>query len=556
MLLSDTEKSLLNQLPHAVVVADMVGLVSHINPIAETFFNQSVRDVLGVPIDQLILLSDEETQQGIATLGFRTLTEGVIEDAGSNALLQNTDDATNKLPVDVMSSPFRTVLGETIGVIINLHDVRLSRFARRQLTWQAERDNLTGLLNLAAFEQHGMRYLAETQSRENALLWVELDHFDQLITLCGKAQVDDLLIQLAELLSDSLTDNALLARHSDNIFLLLLTESNLAEATAIASRCLQSIAQISLLVGNEPWAVSASIGLTTFEDVTQDHSLGIFLHQAHQAGHYAQQSGGNQLHISLQEQQARYEQQVAHFQRGIDNNEFQLFFQKIVSVHDNASVSCEILLRHHCGLTQEETSPSVFMPLCERSGLIRHLDRWVISQVRDMLLFAPNLMNKFDKIHINLSDYSLNCPVFIEEIQTLLSSQLLPNGKLCFEINQKNIEKNHSNTLQLIRQLSALGCCFCLDDVDGNLTIFHKIQNLPIYMIKIDPTLSVRATWQEHSAIMVKAMVEMAHLFKIQIVLQQIERPEMMRTVQQMTQPDFLQGFALHAPEPLANLLE
>jgi EAL domain-containing protein (putative c-di-GMP-specific phosphodiesterase class I) len=172
-----------------------------------------------------------------------------------------------------------------------------------------------------------------------------------------------------------------------------------------------------------------------------------------------------------------------------------------------------------------------------------------------MLLFAPHIMDQFDTIHINLSDYSLSCPVFMEEIQSLFSEHLLPQGKLCFEISQENIDNNQPNTMQFIRQLSALGCRFCVDNVNGDLTLFHKIQNLPIYMIKIDPTLSVRATWQEHSAIMVKAMVEMAHLFGIKVTLQHIERPEMITTIQQITHPDYLQGFALHSPEPLSNLI-
>jgi EAL domain-containing protein (putative c-di-GMP-specific phosphodiesterase class I) len=194
------------------------------------------------------------------------------------------------------------------------------------------------------------------------------------------------------------------------------------------------------------------------------------------------------------------------------------------------------------------------MPLCERSGLIRQLDRWVISQIRDLLLFAPQSLDQFDKIHVNLSDYSLNCPIFMTDIQDLFASHLLPHGKLCFEIGTENIEKKHPYTIQAIRQLSALGCRFCLDDVNGDLTIFHKIKDLPIYMIKVDPTLSVRATWQEHSAIIVKAMIELSHLFKIQVALQHIERPEMIKTIQQISTPDCLQGFALHSPEPLSNL--
>jgi diguanylate cyclase (GGDEF)-like protein len=555
MQLSDTEKSLLDQLPNAVVVADMQGLVQYLNPIAASFFNKRVADAIGMPIDSLILLTDEQTLEPITTPGFYSISEGIAEDAGNNALLINTDDATNKLPVDVTSAPFKNPSGEQLGIIINLHDVRLSRFSRRQLAWQAERDALTGLFNLSAFEQYGVDRLNNSDSQYNALLWIEVDHFEQLVTLCGKAQVDDLLVQLAETLVYVLPETSILARHSDNIFLLLLIDADLVVTTGIANTILQTIAGISLFVGHEPWVVSASSGITAFENL-DDHRLGVLIHQAHQACHHAKQAGGNQLYISMQEQQTRYEQQIARFQRGMDQNEFHLFFQQIISVQKNQLPSCEILLRHQCSITQEETSPSVFMPLCERSGLIRHLDRWVISQIQDLLLFDPKLTERFDKIHINLSDYSLNCPFFMEEVQTLLSHHLLPPGKLCFEISQHHIEKNQPNTIHFIRQLSALGCRFCLDDVDGNLTVFHHLQHLPIYMIKIDPTLSVRATWQEHAAIMVKALVDIAHSLKIQVVLQHIERPEMIETIGQITEADFLQGFALHSPEPLSHLME
>ena len=111
---------------------------------------------------------------------------------------------------------------------------------------------------------------------------------------------------------------------------------------------------------------------------------------------------------------------------------------------------------------------------------------------------------------------------------------------------------NLAHTEQVMRVLSALGCRFAIDDVNANLNNFKQLMKLPIDMVKIDGAL-IQEAETPVGATIIQAIQQIAHSTNMLTVAQQVESFTIYEWLQQQ-QVDFVQGFILNEPKPLAEL--
>lgn len=173
-------KQIIQSLPDAIVVGDIDGRVKYLNPAAVTLLNYTQQTALDLPLSDIVTLVDETTDEVIACIGLKAMISGQEENAGSNALLIGKD-GLSELPVEVTATPLIND-DKVNGVLLTIHDVRLARFSRKQLSWNASHDTLTGLYNRFEFERqcNALLLTAKRDQQEHALLLIDIDHFRQL----------------------------------------------------------------------------------------------------------------------------------------------------------------------------------------------------------------------------------------------------------------------------------------------------------------------------------------------------------------------------------------
>jgi len=127
----------------------------------------------------------------------------------------------------------------------------------------ANHDPLTGLYNRRAFFEQASPVwsTAKRRARPLSLILLDLDHFKQVNDLHGHDMGDMTLQQSAQLLSRSCRLGDLLARWGGEEFLLLLPETDLAQACAFAERLRQQFEATPMEGGPTPLAVTASFGV-------------------------------------------------------------------------------------------------------------------------------------------------------------------------------------------------------------------------------------------------------------------------------------------------------
>ncbi|WP_051235686.1 GGDEF domain-containing protein [Marinimicrobium agarilyticum] len=154
-------------------------------------------------------------------------------------------------------------------------------------------DSLTGLGNRAALDTalHRELRLAERQETELSMLIVDVDHFKKINDHLGHSRGDEILKQVANLMSDTLRDSDLLYRYGGEEFVVLLSNTGPAGAAVIAERLRRTVAQV-FARSDRPVTVSMGISSRRPEGEISMHSL---FDRADQALYRAKAQGRNRV---------------------------------------------------------------------------------------------------------------------------------------------------------------------------------------------------------------------------------------------------------------------
>ena len=442
------------------------------------------------------------------------------------------------------------------GLAMTIRDVSNQQLLVQQIRFQAEHDQLTGLYNRYAFERR-LSQLAE-QPHAGALCYIDMDQFKQINDTCGHLAGDELLRQVASILSTDLAGEDMLARVGGDEFCLLFSGRTLAAVEQSLQLLLQRISVFLFCWDSQVFSIGASIGvvdLLRYQGSSQE-----LLKAADNGCYLAKHQGRNRyLLVDADTPELNHLQQqrqlVSYLRQALEQDIFILYAQPIVPLSvASQGGQYEILLRLHDPQGQL-LSPAVFIPLAEQFGLMGQIGRWVIRQVLTQLAAQPGHLAQLDKVAVNLSGASLSDPALLSFIKNQLAVSAVPANKLCFEITETAAITNLAAARQLISQLRALGCRFALDDFGAWMSSFAYLRELAVDYLKIDGSFVKQMTQQATDAAMVRAMADIARSMQMETIAEFVPDEATCVLLRSMG-VQYGQGFALGKPRPWQQYFE
>ena len=182
---------------------------------------------------------------------------------------------------------FVEAIASLLSTALQRHDTEL-RLARL-----AQFDSLTGLANRSLLSDRLTQAIAQAnrQRWSGAVLFVDLDRFKQVNDTLGHARGDQLLVETARRLEDSVRDVDSVARISGDEFAIVLANlTRVEDAAVVAQKVLDALAR-PFQLGDREAAVSGSIGIAIFPENGQDADTLLTL--ADSAMYQAKESGRN-----------------------------------------------------------------------------------------------------------------------------------------------------------------------------------------------------------------------------------------------------------------------
>ena len=122
-------------------------------------------------------------------------------------------------------------------------------------------------------------------------------------------------------------------------------------------------------------------------------------------------------------------------------------------------------------------------------------------------------------------------------------------------ISRRHAEIWYADGCFFIRDLRAMGCRFALDDFGSGLSSFSYLKNLPVDYLKIDGAFVRGIADDPVNRTLVGNINDIGHLLGKRTIAEYAEDAPTLRELEQLG-VDFAQGFAIHRPEPLENLLD
>jgi diguanylate cyclase (GGDEF)-like protein/PAS domain S-box-containing protein len=439
-----------------------------------------------------------------------------------------------------------------------IEDITARRRYELQLQHMADHDSLTGLLNRRAYERRLQEHLlrGERYGHEGAVLVIDLDDFKEVNDTLGHSAGDELIARVAAALAARLRDSDTLARLGGDEFAILTPTGGRVEAERLADSLLRTVRReraargpggrarpITASIGVAPLASAVGLGA---EEALINADLAMY--DAKEAGRDRSETYGGPSRG-----QARIEARLEWVERiraALDEDRLVLHAQPVVETATGRTTQHELLVRMldpHGDLIQ----PGSFLPIAERFGLIREIDRWVMTRAIRML-GEHRLAGRRPTVEINISGHSLGDSELAEQIGHELHIAGVHATQLIFEVTETTAIDNIAAARTFAEQLGKLGCRFALDDFGAGFGSFYYLKHLPFDFIKIDGEFVRNCTADATDRLVIRAVVELARGMGKRTIAEFVGDQATLQTLGELG-VDYAQGFYLGRPAPLES---
>lgn len=547
----------LQSIADAVLTTDAAGRVTWLNPVAQRLTGWSAAEACGQPASRVFLAQSEDGGGPLPDPVQRCLMTGRPTRLPAGAVLLGRDGGLRA--VDDSVAPIRDAAGRVLGAVLVFRDVTQQRCQFDEIRWRASHDSLTGLVNRAEFEQRLARSFerARREGRQHVLLALDLDRFKLVNDHCGHAAGDEVLREIAQRLEAGVRGRDTVARLGGDEFAAILENCTLDEARRVAQKLCDAMDQYRYVHGEQRFRIGVSIGVAPLDGRWPDADAA--LREADACCMTAKEQGRNRVQVWARDDAALRAHQSEHrwvtrLQQALDEERFELDLQRVLPAQgpDDGRLRGELLLR----LRERDGSrvlPGAFMPAAERFHLAPRLDRWVLRQA--VALLRRGGEPQIASLSVNVSALTLQDAAFHQEARTLLLELGAQRAAaLCLEITETAAITQLGEAARFIGQMRALGARVALDDFGAGAASYGHLKALPVDLLKIDGQF-VRALMTDPlDQAAVRGFVDVARTLGLTTVAECVETPEVLLELVRLG-VEQVQGFLLHRPQPVAELL-
>ena len=444
--------------------------------------------------------------------------------------------------------------GNILGTV---RDVTEERKREQELAYAARHDPLTGLLNRAAFDEVLAQMRDEGGHFPLAVFYVDLDYFKALNDFAGHAAGDVALKRISAEIRAVLPPGAHAARLGGDEFALAVPNCDVGPAEKLADDILRAIHDADLGPSSGSRRLAASIGISFVAD--DSISVSDALACADDACYAAKATGRNRYALfsalgSASTAGLNAARMASDTMDALESDRIALFGQKIHRIGRSWD-ECghiEVLVR----LLAKDgrlIPPGEFIPAAERFGVAGKLDRWIFRTTLER--YGPAVARYGLTLAFNLSAQTLSDPLLWDFVDSVMDETGSSPRSLVFEITETAAVTNFEAAERFIVNARERHCRVSLDDFGAGMSSFEYLRRFPIDAIKINGSFVERMTTSRYDREIVSAITGIARSLGYSVVAEKIEKRETLDMLAAM-KVDFAQGFLLHRPEPIGDIIE
>ncbi len=433
--------------------------------------------------------------------------------------------------------------------------------SRDYLQHLATHDELTQLPNRRLFNQSLSRFMIDA-NRDGHRLGIgllDLDQFKVINDTLGHDVGDELLVKTAQRLQETVGSDNFVARLAGDEFMLVIRNIHQhSELAAILESVRLNLLQPYELSAATEIKVSASIGVSVFP--TDASTVEELVSYADTAMYQAKSSGRSCVHFFTQDMGRalkRKNRLQKEIRIGIDQNDFETWYQPIYDCSTDTFASVEVLARWRHperGLLP----PREFIDLAEECGAIESLGYQILEKAFHQQHQLKQAGFGHIVVSVNISPRQIVALGFVKTVKELLRKQNADARKVEFELTENALLNAHLNAdseiTKVISKLHTLGIRFTIDDFGTGYSSFSHLAKLPIGKIKVDQSITNSIPHDEDSVVMFNALTSLGKNLQFSVVSEGVETLEQYNFLRSAG-CDEIQGFLMTEPMPDSELL-
>jgi diguanylate cyclase (GGDEF)-like protein/PAS domain S-box-containing protein len=437
--------------------------------------------------------------------------------------------------------------GQLTHWVAFLTDVTESRHQIVSLRHQAMHDGLTDLPNrMMLFDRlESALNTARDQGSLVALLLMDLDRFKEVNDTFGHQFGDGLLKQVAFRLQNQLHERDTVARLGGDEFAIVLNSAVDSDAVVAAARRILNTLEQPFVVEGQVLEVGGSIGIALYPEHGGDART--LMRRADVAMYSAKQANaGYMFHNQEQERHSPDDLSlVVEMRSAIQRNEFELYYQPKRHLRSGLMTRAEVLVRWQHPV-RGLLAPAVFIPIAERTGLIKPMTDWILDRA---LAQVRTWQDAGAPVHVavNVSAKSLQEQALPSRVQGLLDKWGVDPRFLKIEITESSIMADPAHALAIMSMLQSMGVRLSIDDFGTGYSSLTHLRELPIDEIKIDKSFVLGMMTSDADAAIVRTVIDLAHNLGKQVCAEGVED---FATLTRLTEMgcDLAQGYWISRP--------
>lgn len=421
---------------------------------------------------------------------------------------------------------------------------------QQQLEFMAYKDPLTGLSNRTClFKQIEDEITAKSIKETSfALLFLDLNRFKNLNDTFGHTVGDTILRTISQRLLNSVKESAELARVGGDEFVLLVPDAT--EVKDVAEKVLQ-VLTLPLEYESHQFQIDGSIGIALYPQ--DGDTAEVLLKNADTAMYHAKKHGvGFSFYEPVQGLKAKQAFTIeSELHRALENHEFRLFYQPLVSAQTLDFKGIEALIRW---ITPDKgmISPAEFIPIAEHTGLIVPIGEWVLETA---LMQAEEVAANMDRpfnLSVNISGAQL-VGEHVDRLLDLINQSSFPNSQIELEVTETFLVQEADSSAEQLEKIRAAGVKIAIDDFGIGYSSLAYLKRFNVNTLKIDRMLVQDINNDPDDLAITKAVIALGQSLGLNVVAEGVETLDQAETLRNLG-CDKLQGFYFSRPVPFSEL--
>lgn len=386
-----------------------------------------------------------------------------------------------------------------------------------------------------------------------ALLYLDIRHFKAINTRLGLWAGDQLLMMVAQRLSELLRPDDIAARFGGDDFVVLLRPVDGEQETRKITEKIQRHLLAPYAIHSQDIHIQFDMGIAMGsalyqqpEDLIRDACTALEYAKSHGTENYAI------FHQTMHLQSLTRMQLEHDLSRAVWQNELRVCYQPIISLADGSLQAFEALVRWQHP-TLGLLSPGQFIAIAEDSGLIIPIGAWILREACEQIQQWRSQTNLPLSMHVNLSARQLDQLDLLDAIRgTLAETQLDPSG-LKLEITETMVFNNVEYAASMLRQIKGLGIQLSMDDFGTGYASLSYLHQLPVDNLKIDRSFVETIDTSGTESEIIQAVVQLAHSLNIDVVAEGVETVEQANRLRTLG-CEYAQGYLFAKPMAPADV--